>query len=50
MNTKENILKNVGYQMISGPPLTFWLLIKISSLVFSKRKKFIQVWNNLRVS
>jgi len=32
--------------------LTVWLLIsfKISSLVFSRRKKFIQGWNNLRVS
>jgi len=32
--------------------LTVWLLIflKISSLVFSRRMKFIQVWNNLRVS
>jgi len=33
-------------------PRPIWLPIffKISYFVFSKRKKFIQVWNNLRVS
>jgi len=33
-------------------PSIVWLPIffKISSFVFSIRKKFIQVWNNLRVS
>jgi len=33
-------------------PSTVWLPIffKISSFVFSRRKKFIQVWNNLTVS
>jgi len=32
--------------------LTVWLstFFKISSFVFSRRKKCIQVWNNLRVS
>jgi len=57
LNTKEDILKNVGNQTVNGPhwgkkyygsqwgPLTVWLptFFKILSFVFSKRKKFIQV-------
>jgi len=38
-----------GSQWGLGP---VWLpiFLKISSFVFSRRKKFIQVWNNMRVS
>ncbi len=33
------------------PPSTFWLstFFKISSFVFNRRQKLIQVWNSLRV-
>jgi len=58
LNTKEDILKNAGNQLFFLPygsqrgQSTVWLpmFIKISSFLFSKRKKFIQVWINLRVS
>jgi len=41
----------VIYGKLCGPS-TIWLakFFKISSFVFSRRKKFIQIWNNLRVS
>jgi len=41
LNTKEDILKNVGNQTVDGPP---------SSFVFSRRNNLIKVWKNLRVS
>jgi len=60
---EEDILKNMGNQTVDGShfekyygsqwgPSTLWLPIffKISSFVFSRRKKFKKVWNNLRVS
>jgi len=63
LNTKEDILKNVGNQTVDGPltkkycgsqwgPLTAWFptFFKISSFVFSRRKTLVQVWNNLRMS
>ncbi len=68
LNTKEDILKNVGTEQFWGTiyfhsiffsyygsqwcPKTAWLqtFFKISSFVFSRTKKCIQVWNYLRVS
>jgi len=49
MVKKINMEKYYGSQW---GPSTVWLptFFKISSFVFSRRKKFIQVWNNLRVS
>jgi len=37
--TKEEISKNAGNQKVEG-----------KSFVFNRRKKLIQVWNNLRIS
>jgi len=67
LNTKEDILKNVGNQTVDHFPLTsiVWGKILWNSMgtinclvtdilqnflfVFSRRKKFIQFWNKLRV-
>jgi len=40
-----------SYYVSQSVQLTVWLptFFKISSFVFSRRKKFIQVWNNLRI-
>ncbi len=65
LNTKEDILKNVGNRAVlvdfhrffsyygsQWCPKTAWLqtFFKISSFVFSRTETFIQVWNYLRVS
>jgi len=50
LNTKENILKNVCYHSCRAPLTSILWKRKKSSLVFSRTKKCIQVWNNLRVS
>ncbi len=61
LNTKGDISRNVGNQTVSGPcwlPYYFcphhWsqqhTFCKISYFMFNRRKKIIQVWNNLRVS
>ncbi len=59
LNTKEDILKNEGNRAVffsyygsQWCPKTAWLqtFFKISSFVFSRTKKFIQVWNYLRMS
>ncbi len=68
LNTKEDILKNVGNRAVLGHhwlpsyffsyygsqwcPKTAWLqtFFRISSFVFGRTKKFIQVWNYLRMS
>jgi len=50
-----NILKNVGNQILTSivfSPIisTVWLSIFFKeSFVFSRKNKFIQVWNNLKV-
>ncbi len=64
LNTKEDILKNVGNRAVLDNsiifpyygsqwcPKTAWLqtFFKISSFVFSRTKKFIQDWIYLRMS
>jgi len=47
LNTKEDILKNVGNQTVNCLVLTFF---KISSFLFNRRMKIIQCWNNMRAS
>ncbi len=43
---KKNTMEVNGYRQLFWRPTFF----KISSFVFSRRKKLIQVWNKLRVS
>ncbi len=63
LNIKEDILKNVGNQTVDGPQKTIlwksmghqlfvWLhtFFKMSSFMYNRRKKLIQVWNSLIVS
>jgi len=59
LNTKEDILKHIGNQTVVffsyygsqwGPTVWLTIFFKISSFVFSRRKKFIQHWNKLRVN
>jgi len=56
--TEHLLVPSVAYSFFLSPgvywgPTTVWLPAfkkKISSFVFSTRKKLIQVWNNIRVS
>jgi len=68
LNTKEDILKNVGNQIFDGTPLTSIVFVfhtmevngahQLFSNPYSSKylilclteKKFIKVWNDLRVS
>jgi len=57
LNTKEDIWKNVLIKQISIPIDYHSILIclittffQISSFVFSRTIKLIEVWNNMRVS
>jgi len=59
LNTKEDILKHIGNQTVVcfsyygsqwGPTVWLTIFFKISSFVFSRRKKFIQHWNKLMVN
>jgi len=55
MSVTRQLMYPIDFHIMEGKKWgtsTVWLstFFKISSFVFSRRKKFMQVWNNLRVS